>query len=156
MHQSFTEIMVRSQVAKHPPTTVEIEIRGPFPGNSLRIQDRGGLENPDSDFPTLHGAFLLGDAVDIRAYRPTVSRQVFRRVLPEFLDGHLVRMQPSGIVLIVVFHVDWVKTREQLRGDAIVEWLNDGSGSERMQFRIPCWMVLCHSHGEIPESGRCH
>lgn len=60
-------------------------------------------------------------------------------------------MQSPCIKCIIVCDVGWIIPREQLRGDAIVKWLDDGWNPKFLQCRITTCYGL-RGHISIPKN----
>lgn len=123
VHDPFAKVMVKAEAAKHPPTAMEVDIGRPLLRLALVIELRSRLEDADGDVAPFDRALLLCDAEDIRTRSTAIGDGVPRRVLSEVLYRHLVGVQAPSIELVVVFYVDRIETREQLRGNAVVQWL---------------------------------
>lgn len=136
MHDAFARVMVRRQPAKHPPSTVEVDVRTPFLRLPVRTVLRRRLEDADRDLAALDWTFLLGDAVHVRSRRAPVGDLVPRWIGAEVFDGHLVRMVAADVVPVVVLDIDGVEARGELGGDAVQERLVKDPGLQVMKCRV--------------------
>ena len=102
---------------------MEIYIRTPLLRLPIRTVHGCGLEDANRDLATLDGAFLLSDAVHVRACGTAVGDLVPRWVGAEVFNGHLVRVEAAGIVSVVVVDINRIEAGEKLLGDAVQERL---------------------------------
>lgn len=65
--QLLAEIMVYCEIAKHPPTAVEVDVCGPLLRVAVLVVDCWRLEDPHGYFSSLDGYFLLGNPENIRS-----------------------------------------------------------------------------------------
>lgn len=129
LRDAFAKLPIRLQIPKHPPPTVEVDIRAPLLG---RIDGTGLVDSDlDGDAGAAgDGAGLLGYAVDGWADGSTVRDQVFGGVGAEVGDGDLVGVEAAGVVGVVVGDVDGVEAWEKLGWDAVDEWLGELGGDD--------------------------
>jgi hypothetical protein len=123
IHYSFAQVMVCGKVPKDPASAVKINVDSSFLWLTLFVKDRRGLKDADLDLSVFNRAPLLSDAENIRACSTTINGQVLCRILAKGFYRHLMGMEASCIVLVVVLYVDGVKARQQLRRDTIVKRL---------------------------------
>ncbi|QQK44370.1 hypothetical protein Pdw03_8271 [Penicillium digitatum] len=123
MDNSLAEIVVAGQSTKHPPTAMEVDIGCSALRLTLVVELGCGLEYSYGDLQAIDRTFLFCGTENVGAEGSAIGNGITSRVLAEFFDQDLRSMQSPGIKCIVVYDVDWVLLREQLRGDAIVKWL---------------------------------
>lgn len=129
----FAKVMVDIQPTEDPSAAVEVYIGRSLLRLGLLVGLWCWLKDANSDLSSLHGTLLLCDAKDIRTGSTTVGDGVPGRILSILLYWHFVGMQTAGIVFVVVFDVDRVKARQELRGNAIVQRLMDLRDSKIVQ-----------------------
>lgn len=103
------------------------------------------LKYPYGNFTAIDRTCLFCDAENIRAGSSAIGNGISGRVLAELFNRNLMRMQSSSIKCIIVCDVDWIIPREQLRGNAIVKWLDDGWDPKLVQCRVTtCYGLRGH------------